>query len=243
MLMFQSAAFLSLLGMAFAWRGVMTKYSGFYDTPTAWSHVFWGVIVGGFYASLCDRGLFHGYILMMTEQANPTVGYWSNLLILMLGISVIVHLLLRRQKVRSTSQQPTSGWALGTAIGGMMALIIIFRVIQLSDEWSIIVVAKIILIASLIPRCEALITCHQGFNMLQGKRWGAVLRSALWRTALVNVVYFSVFDITGWVFLIPILLLANRKASDWVWEAIPRPARRRLRRIWADEARRSSEEE
>ncbi len=243
MLMFQSAAFLSLIGMAFAWRGVMTKYSGFYDTPTAWSHVFWGVIIGGFYASLCDRSLFHGYIRMMTGQANPTIGYWSNLVILMVGISVIVHLLLRRQKVRSTSQQTTSGWALGTAVGGMLSLILIYRVIELTDDWSFEEIVNIILLATLVPRCEALITCHQGFNMLQGKRWGAVLRAALWRTALINVVYFSIFDITGWVFLIPILLLANRRASEWVWEAIPRPARRRLRRIWADERRRSSEEE
>ena len=243
MLMFQSAAFLSLIGMALAWRGVMTKYSGFYDTPTAWSHIFWGVIIGGFYATLCDRGLFHGYVQIMYGQANPTIGYWSNLLILMIGISVITHFLLRRQKVRVTSQQTTSGWALGTALGGMLSLILIYRLIEMTDDWTIIEVIKIALLAVLIPRCEALITCYQGFNMLQGKRWGAVLRAALWRTALINVVYYSVFEITGWIFLIPILLLVNRKASDWVWEAIPRPARRRLRRIWADEHRRRSEEE
>ena len=32
---FQVAAICGLIGMTLGWRGVMTKYSGFYDLPTA----------------------------------------------------------------------------------------------------------------------------------------------------------------------------------------------------------------
>ena len=38
----QVAIIVSLVGMSLGWRGVMTKYSGFYDLPTAWSMMFWG---------------------------------------------------------------------------------------------------------------------------------------------------------------------------------------------------------
>jgi hypothetical protein len=43
--------------------------------------------------------------------------------------------------------------------------------------------------------------------------------------------------------MIPPVLLAERKAHDWVWAAVPQPARRRLRRIWADASRNVVEEE
>jgi hypothetical protein len=38
-------------------------------------------------------------------------------------------------------------------------------------------------------------------------------------------------------------LLADKQSSEWVWAAVPTPARRRLRRIWADESRAKVKEE
>ena len=46
-----------------------------------------------------------------------------------------------------------------------------------------------------------------------------------------------------WIFIIPPVLLAEKRAHDWVWAAVPRPARRRLRRIWSDASRSKTIEE
>ena len=35
----QVAAVAALVGMALGWRGVMTRYAGFYDLPTAWNQI------------------------------------------------------------------------------------------------------------------------------------------------------------------------------------------------------------
>ena len=51
LLLFQVASVTALVGMTLGWRGVMTRYSGFYDLPTAWSNVFWGILLGGLYSS------------------------------------------------------------------------------------------------------------------------------------------------------------------------------------------------
>ena len=111
----------------------MTRYSGFYDLPTAWSNVFWGILVGGFYGSLTHNFILIPYIeqLLVDEQAavvNPI-----NLLLLCVLASVAVHLLLRRDRVRKGSSQTTSGWALGLAIGGMLAMVMILVSLQSSD--------------------------------------------------------------------------------------------------------------
>ena len=58
---FQVAAICGLIGMTLGWRGVMTKYSGFYDLPTAWNQVFWGILLGGAFASYADSSLFLPY--------------------------------------------------------------------------------------------------------------------------------------------------------------------------------------
>ena len=40
LMLFQVASITALVGMGLGWRGVMTRYSGFYDLPTAWSMMF-----------------------------------------------------------------------------------------------------------------------------------------------------------------------------------------------------------
>ena len=56
-------------------------------------------------------------------------------------------------------------------------------------------------------------------------------------------IYSAIFNPIIWIFVIPVVLLAEKSAHDWVWAAIPKPARRRLRRIWADAARATNKEE
>jgi len=226
----QVAIIVSLVGMSLGWRGVMTKYSGFYDLTTAWSMMFWGILVGGFYAALGDMFLLSVYI-----KGNFLP--YSNLIIC-LGLSVTVHLFLRRKKVRRTGSQPTTGWALGLAVGGMVSLYLIFRLLESRpDEIGISLIATIVLVALISPRAHALIFCRHGYGMLMGKRWSIVLRTFFWCALLLTTLYSSFYFTEIWIFIIPPVLLAEKRAHDWVWAAVPRPARRRLRRIWSDASR------
>ena len=69
---FQIAAVCGLIGMTLGWRGVMTKYSGFYDLPTAWNQVFWGILLGGAFASYADSSLFLPYYeAWLTGERTP----------------------------------------------------------------------------------------------------------------------------------------------------------------------------
>lgn len=232
----QVAIIISLVGMSLGWRGVMTKYSGFYDLTTAWSMMFWGILVGGLYGSLGD-------LFLLTVYIEGKFLPYSNLIIC-LGISVAVHLFLRRKKVRRTGSQPTTGWALGLAVGGMISLFLIFRLLQVyQDNIGIELVVTIILVALISPRAHALIFCRHGYGMLMGKRWSIVLRTFFWTSLLLTALYSTVYRMDVWIFIIPPVLLAEKRAHDWVWAAVPRPARRRLRRIWSDASRAKAREE
>ena len=232
----QVAIIISLVGMSLGWRGVMTKYSGFYDLTTAWSMMFWGILVGGLYGSLGD-------LFLLTVYIEGKFLPYSNLIIC-LGISVAVHLFLRRKKVRRTGSQPTTGWALGLAVGGMISLFLIFRLLQVyQDNIGIELIVTIILVALISPRAHALIFCRHGYGMLMGKRWSIVLRTFFWTSLLLTALYTTVYRMDIWIFIIPPVLLAEKRAHDWVWAAVPRPARRRLRRIWSDASRAKAREE
>ena len=231
----QVAIIISLVGMSLGWRGVMTKYSGFYDLTTAWSMMFWGILVGGLYGSLGD-------LFLLTVYIEGKFLPYSNLIIC-LGISVAVHLFLRRKKVRRTGSQPTTGWALGLAVGGMISLFLIFRLLQVyQDNIGIELIVTIILVALISPRAHALIFCRHGYGMLMGKRWSIVLRTFFWTSLLLTALYSTVYRMDIWIFIIPPVLLAEKRAHDWVWAAVPRPARRRLRRIWSDASRAKARE-
>ena len=80
--LFQAAAVTSLIGMTLGWRGVMTKYSGFYDLPTAWSNVFWGILLGGIYASTSHNFILLPYLNFVADDASTAflkfkTVYWT----------------------------------------------------------------------------------------------------------------------------------------------------------------------
>ena len=216
----------------------MTRFSGFYDLPTAWNQVFWGIVLGGFYAVAADGALFRPYYTTAASSGGIETGLnVVSLIIVTLFASIGSHFLLRRKRVRKGGSQPTSGWALGLAIGGMVAMVLMFRMFEMKDIFSPIGLMNIALVSVFTPRAEALITAKHGYMMLQDKRWGAILRSTFWRSALLVSVYSAVFLPLTWVFILPFILLATPASETWIWESVPREGRRRLRRIWADQAR------
>ncbi|HII20323.1 MAG TPA: hypothetical protein HA312_03780, partial [Candidatus Poseidonia sp.] len=182
--------------------------------------------------------LFRPYFI--TVESGGTIGTGLNifnLLFVSLIASIFSHLLLRRSRVRKGGSQPSSGWALGLAIGGMTAMVVMFRMFEFEGIFSTIGLLNIALVSVITPRAEALITSRHGFLMLNDRRWGAVLRSMFWRSALLVGVYSAVFTPTIWLFVIPFVILANPSAETWIWESVPKEGRRRLRRLWAEQAR------
>ena len=234
LMLFQIASITALIGMGLGWRGVMTRYSGFYDLPTAWSMMFWGILLGGVYGSMGDSSLLLPYL------EGKFLPYLN--LVICLILAVIVHLILRTKKVRRTGSQPTTGWALGLAVGGMVAMFVIFRLLQIYDL-DLTLGSTILLVAIISPRAHALIFCRHGYGMLLGKRWGIVLKTFSWECLLITSLYTAVKNPIIWIFVIPPLLLAEKSAHNWVWAAVPKPARRRLRRIWSDASRTNTKEE
>ena len=177
--------------------------------------MFWGILVGGLYGSLGD-------LFLLTVYIEGKFLPYSNLIIC-LGISVAVHLFLRRKKVRRTGSQPTTGWALGLAVGGMISLFLIFRLLQVyQDNIGIELLITIILVALISPRAHALIFCRHGYGMLMGKRWSIVLHILLDYVVAYRL-YSTVYRMDVWIFIIPPVLLAEKRAHDWVWAAVPDP--------------------
>jgi len=210
-LVFQIAAVCGLVGMTLGWRGVMTKYAGFYDLPTAWNQVFWGILLGGAYASYADNSLFIPYYnAAVLESANG--------------------------ELNIIQFQATSGWALGLAVGGMLAIVLIQRKLatDMDQVWDYVTVVSLAFFA---PRVEGLITTFHGTLMLKGKRWGAILRTTFWRTLSLTMFYFAWFNPLAWVFIIPPVLLVKDNAERWVWDSVPKEGKRRWRRMQADKVR------
>ena len=87
LLLFQISSVSALIGMTLGWRGVMTRYSGFYDLPTAWSNVFWGILLGGIYGSQIYTQIIIPNIEF--EATNETVVNPLNLVLLCLIASII----------------------------------------------------------------------------------------------------------------------------------------------------------
>ena len=235
LLLFQISSVSALIGMTLGWRGVMTRYSGFYDLPTAWSNIFWGILLGGIYGSMVYTEIIIPTIEFEAtgggEIANPI-----NLILLCLIASIVSHFILRRKRVRSGSSQTTSGWALGLAIGGMFGMVVIYAVLRLS-EFNPQLVLTVTLLSILAPRCEAIISSYQGQMMLMGGKWGAILRATMWRCAYVVMFAYVLSAPVGWIFILPVMLIANRSSENWIWNSIPKEGKKQLRKIWARQAR------
>ena len=233
---FQVAAICGLIGMTLGWRGVMTKYSGFYDLPTAWNQVFWGILLGGAFASYADSSLFLPYYEANLNGERTAELNIIRLFLIPLIATIGMHFLLRRKRVRKGGSQSTSGWALGLAVGGMLSIVLITRKVQ-SGITGPVDVLTILLIGFFAPRIEAVIASYHGTLMLRGKRWGAIFRATFWRASSLTMLYFAWFSPLAWVFILPPILLVQDYAEKWVWDSVPKDGRRRWRRMQADKKR------
>lgn len=241
----QGSAVLGIIGLTLTWYGGMSKYAGFYDTALAWRQVFWGILIGGVAAWLLDLGSFQPQYRILTGGTTEDVRF--NLFEYVLVIAVITavfHFMLRRESVRTSRAEPTSGWALGAAVGSMISFRFIVRRFEVHDTFELdahglILIASVLLAAVLIPRSEAILGAWHGYGIQEGSGVRAFLRASLLRATLhLTLPWAILLPLYGWVFLVPFVLLGSRAATrTWLWAAVPKEARRRLRRIWADAAR------
>ncbi len=77
----------------------MTKYSGFYDLPTAWNLMVWGIIIVIVYAISQYSALVGPYFKLIVEREGAQVPNAGSLFMLTILLSVTVHMLLRRERV------------------------------------------------------------------------------------------------------------------------------------------------
>lgn len=231
----QIAIILPLVGMSFGWKGVMTKYAGFYDTQTAWNQVFWGLLLGAMYGLLASSFILEP---ALAGAYNGIEGEFNifNVVIIVLLVSIGAHFMLIRKKVRHHHSQPTSGWALGLSLGAMVAMFFVARMFLEAGLTSASFLNAVVF-CTVSPRAEALITCYHGHLMLQGRRWGAVIRTMAWRMVLIVLLVSAIDFYYTWLFILPFLFLFQSNANSWIWDSIPKESRRRLRRIWAQQSR------
>ena len=147
--------------MTLGWLGVMTRFA---DSPRP-SHCvesgIWGIVIGGVYAVMADGLLFQPYYTTVVSEDGVYTGLnIISLMIVVMFASVFSHLLLRRQRVRKGGSQPSSGWALGLAIGGMLAMVMMFRMFEFENIFEPVGLINIALISIITPRAEALITAR-----------------------------------------------------------------------------------
>ena len=48
---------------------------------------------------------------------------------------------------------------------------------------------------------------------------------------------FAMINPLAWIFIIPVTLIITRNSSTWIWDSIPSEGKKRLRKIWARQAR------
>ena len=116
----------------------------------------------------------------------------------------------------------------------MFGMVVIYAVLRLSD-FNTQLVITVSLLSVLAPRCEAIISSYQGQMMLMGRKWGAILSNyvEMWICCYVCICSISI----GWIFIIPVMLIANRASEDWIWNSVPKEGKKQLRKIWARQAR------
>ena len=156
--------------MTLGWRGVMTKYSGFYDLPTAWNQVFWGILLGGAFASYADSSLFLPYYeAWLTERTPRTECNTSPSCSFNRNHRYAFLIATQAGPERRFTSNERLG--IGLAVGGMLSIVLITRKVQSGID-GVADAATIVLIGFFAPRVEAVITAFHGTLMLREKRWG-----------------------------------------------------------------------
>ena len=228
-----------LIGMGFGWKWGLSQVAGFFDSSSAVKYLMFGFLLGTIYAMLSDELMLRDYLgFIQGKQELAIMNYLASILI-STSVSLFVMLLLTRKSIIATKSGPTSGWTLGLGIGAMFSS----RYSYLSLEYSGInfeTIIQMLLFVILLPLFEGAICCYQGFMSTSGRRFRSTMMASMARLFFLMVLPPIFLLLIWWVILLPLIMILFRKSvSEWIPESLTHVAKRRLRRIMADNARRS----
>ena len=234
--------FFGLLGMGLGWQGGMRRLHGFYDIQPAVRMILYGLILGSFLALAIDELIFLPSYVLAAEGGGGT-GTWPGLLVSLIVAnltSLVVMFLLTRRSVRLNKSAPTSGWALGLAMGSMVAVRLGFELLRIHGlTWTVGVSIAILVV--FMPQMEAVISSGQGSRGQRGERWLALFWATFWRFFGTMFLVAALLAPIWWVFLIPPLLIGRGRADKkWLMDSLTPEAQRRYRRVVAQSSRREN---
>ena len=99
-------------------------------------------------------------------------------------------------------------------------------------------ILQMMLFVIMLPLFEGAICCYQGYLSTNAKRSKSTIIASLGRLFFLMVIPAIFSLLLWWVLLIPIIMILYRKSViEWIPESLTQDAKRRYRRIMADNAR------
>ena len=198
-----------------------------------------GLVLGTFYALFSDTLVLRDYIMFIQGGQELVIMNFIISILLSISISLFIMLLLTRKNVLSTKSGTTSGWSLGLGIGAMFSS----RFSYLSLESYGILISSLIqmvLFVVMLPIFEGAICSYQGYQSSKGFRIKSSFFASLARFFFLMMLPAIFLEMIWWVVLIPVIMILYRKSiTDWIPQSMTQEAKRRYRRIMADNVRRN----
>ena len=228
-----------LIGMGLGWKWGLTNVAGFFDSASAVKYLMFGFILGTIYAFLSDELILRDYLLFIRGEKQLVIMNYIASILISISTSLGVMLLMTRKSIIATKSGPTSGWTLGLGIGAMFSS----RYSYLSLTYygvNIESVLQMMLFVIMLPLFEGAICCYQGYLSTNGQRSKSTIIASLGRLFFLMVIPAIFSLLIWWVLLLPIIMILYRKSViEWIPESLTQDAKRRYRRIMADNARKS----
>ncbi|RAH13582.1 MAG: hypothetical protein CMB56_007030 [Methanobacteriota archaeon] len=226
-----------LIGMGLGWKWGLSNVAGFFDSTSAVKYLMFGFLLGTIYAMLSDELVLRDYLAFMRQEQELTISNFLATVLISISTSLLVMILLTRKSVIATKSGPTSGWTLGLGIGAMFSS----RYSYLSLEYFGIEFQSIIqmlLFVVMLPLFEGAICCFQGLLSTNGQRFKSTLIASISRSFFIMMIPAIFTLMLWWVVLIPVVMILYRKSvTEWIPKSLTQDAKRRYRRIMADNAR------
>ena len=230
-----------LIGMGVGWKWGLKQIAGFYDTASAVKHIMFGLVIGTIYALITDELVFRDYLFFIRLEQELVIMPFLIAMLLSISGSLFVMLILTRKSIFATKSGPTSGWCLGLGIGAMFSARFSYLVLD-SEMYglSMLGFTHIFILVFMLPLFEGSICCYQGTLSAKGLRLKSSIIASFGRFFFLMMIPAIIVELIWWVIMIPIIMLMYRKSViDWIPQTMTQDAKRRYRRIMADNLRRS----
>ena len=232
---------LGLIGMGLGWKWGLTSVAGFYDSSSAVKYLMFGLVLGTIYALFSDVLVLRDYLAFIRGERELVIMNFIIAVLLSISTSLLIMLLLTRKNLLSTKSGTTSGWSLGLGIGAMFSARFSFLSMDYYGIKASILI-QVILFVVMLPLFEGALCSYQGSLSSKGFRFKSSFIASGGRFFFLMMLPAIFSLLIWWVVLIPIIMILYRKSiSDWIPGSMTQEAKRRYRRIMADNLRRNKE--